>query len=67
MLHGANGANKDALASIDETCRRLSIHRATVYRLIEAGELEAVKIGAARRVRVSSIERVIERGTGEAA
>jgi excisionase family DNA binding protein len=42
-----------------ETETLLGISHATLYRLIRAGRLDAVKIGAATRITRDSIERLI--------
>lgn len=38
---------------IDEWCDEMSLSRATVYRLMNSGELRNVRIGKARRILVS--------------
>jgi excisionase family DNA binding protein len=47
------------LYSIAETERLLGISHATLYRLIRASRLDAVKIGATTRIPAASIERFI--------
>jgi excisionase family DNA binding protein len=49
--------------SIKETCRQTSLSRATVYEKIKQGELETVKVGGRRLVKVASVRRLV----GEAA
>jgi len=58
-----------ALLTVNETCRELSVCRATVYGLVRAGRLPVVKIGAATRIRRADVEALIERQLegGEAA
>jgi excisionase family DNA binding protein len=46
--------------SITKTIKILGLGRTTVYSLINSGELEAVKIGNRRLVKVESIRRLIE-------
>ena len=41
-----------ALLTVDETAEALRVSRATVYRLIDAGRLSAVRIGAGRRAHI---------------
>lgn len=57
------------LLTIPEACRRLSISRATFYRLIECGRLRTVPVspsGRSRRVASVDIEIYIERLRREA-
>jgi excisionase family DNA binding protein len=49
------------LYTVDETANSLSVGRTVVYQLLNARELESVKIGRARRVVHSSIEAYIEK------
>ena len=44
------------LLRIDDAAQRLSISRATVYRLIQRGELPIVRIGSAVRVRAIELD-----------
>lgn len=44
-----------ALATIAQTCKTLSISRATCGRWIEAGRLDVVKVGRSVRVKSASI------------
>jgi excisionase family DNA binding protein len=46
------------LYSPSETEKLLGISHATVYRLLRAGRLKSVKIGAVRRITAASIENV---------
>lgn len=43
------------MLTIPEVAQRLRVGRMTVYRLIAAGELERIKIGAAARVPETSL------------
>lgn len=45
--------------SVPEACDALSISRTVLYRLIAAGELETVKIGARTVVRATELERFL--------
>jgi excisionase family DNA binding protein len=47
------------LLTVMETAKILRIQRAKVYLLIESGSLQAVKIGAAWRVRRDSLEELV--------
>lgn len=44
------------LITINETMRRLSIGRSTVYRLINEGRLISVLIRGSRRIRLDSVD-----------
>ena len=50
------------LISISEAAKSLGLGRTTIYRLIKAGELESVRIGSRRLLKVESIRRIIEQG-----
>jgi len=63
-------AGPPMLLTIPEACRRLSISRATFYRLIDRGQLRTVPVspsGRSRRIPSSDIEAYIERLRLEAA
>lgn len=47
------------LYSPAETQQLLAVSHATIYRLLRAGKLTAVKIGGATRITASSIERLL--------
>jgi len=49
------------LLTVERTAQRLEIGRTKVYELIAAGELESIKIGAARRIPVEALHAYIER------
>ena len=49
------------LETVEDTARRLGVGRSTVYELLRSNELEAVKIGRARRVVIASSVRLVER------
>jgi len=55
------------LTTVSETARLLNVSRAKVFVMLQRGELESVKLGNMRRVRVASIKRLAETGTGRAA
>jgi excisionase family DNA binding protein len=44
------------LLKVTEAARRLSIGRTQMYKLINTGEIRAVRIGRSRRIRVSDLE-----------
>ena len=51
------------VVSPQTTAEMLDCSRAHVYRLLQAGELEAVKIGRSTRISVESIRRLATEGT----
>lgn len=51
---------------IPGACRMLGVRRSTVYNLINARELEAIKIGKRRLVLIDSIHRFIAAKAAEA-
>jgi excisionase family DNA binding protein len=57
----------DEALTITEVARRLSCSKRSVWRMIETGELRAVKISArVTRVRESEFERLLDRAGGAA-
>jgi excisionase family DNA binding protein len=50
-------SDQELLLRIDAAAERLSISRATLYRMIQRGELATVRIGSAVRVPVVALER----------
>jgi excisionase family DNA binding protein len=54
------------LLRIPEAAARLGLGRSTIYELIQAGDLPAVKIGRAVRVPASRLAAWVERQTAEA-
>ena len=47
--------------TIEEASDLLSLSRAQIYRLIDRGEIETIKIGKARRVTVRQLEAFLQR------
>lgn len=47
------------LYKVSTAMQKLEVCRATIYRLIERGELDKVKIGTTTRITAASIERLI--------
>ena len=41
--------------SVNEACRLVGLGRSTMYRLMDEGQVETVKIGSRRLVRVASL------------
>ena len=52
------------LLKVDDAARRLSVSRTVLYELMDAGEIDWVKVGRSRRVIKSSIGTYIERNRG---
>jgi excisionase family DNA binding protein len=48
--------------SVNEAARVLGIERATLYRLLRAGELESVRVGKRQKFRPEDIEAYLEQG-----
>jgi excisionase family DNA binding protein len=53
----AHTSDQELLLRIDTAAQRLSVSRATLYRLIRSGELPTVRIGSAVRVSTAALER----------
>ena len=47
------------LLRLDEAARALGVSRATLYRLIAAGRLRAVRVGRATRIPARELERFV--------
>lgn len=54
----SNPAEGQTLLKIPEAAARLGVSRATVYRLIEAGDLDTVTVKTARTVKTAGRARV---------
>ena len=50
-------SDQELLLRIDTAAQRLAVSRATLYRMIQRGELSVVHIGSAIRVPASALER----------
>ncbi|WP_305821334.1 helix-turn-helix domain-containing protein [Massilia brevitalea] len=50
---------EQALYKVTSAMKKLDVCRATIYRLLNRGQLEAVKIGSTTRITAASIERLI--------
>lgn len=53
-------SNPPPFATVNEVRATTRDSRATIYRRIKAGQLEAVKIGSSTRIRTSSLIRLLE-------
>jgi excisionase family DNA binding protein len=49
------------LASVKDAERYLGLSRATIYQLMEKGELRYAKIGRSRRIPWSALEQLVEK------
>lgn len=53
---GADDKQEKLCVSMDGAAEMMSVHRSTVKRLVDEGELPSVKIGKYRRIRVDAIK-----------
>lgn len=53
------------LLTVEEACRHLRVGRSTLYRLVAARQLRLTKVGGRTRLRVSELERFVDRHTRE--
>lgn len=51
-----------ALYRVSNAMKLLDVCRATIYRMVNRGELEVVKVGRATRITSSSLDRIINAG-----
>jgi len=56
-------SHRSALLTLREAAEYLRIDRATLYRLIRAGELTTVRVGKRQRLRPEEIDAYLERGS----
>ncbi len=50
-------SEQELLLRVDIAAERLAVSRATLYRMVQRGELPIVRIGSAVRIPVSALER----------
>lgn len=55
-LSGARGFGSDRLMTVAEVAATMRVSNMTVYRLIKAGDLAALRVGKNYRVRESDVE-----------
>jgi excisionase family DNA binding protein len=55
----------DLLLKPEAAAQALNIGRSKIYQLMEAGEIESVKIGRSRRISVKALEAFTEKLTRE--
>ena len=53
----APATDQELLLRIDAAADRLSISRATLYRMIQRGEIATIRIGSAVRIPVTALDR----------
>jgi excisionase family DNA binding protein len=58
-LSGARGFGSDHLMTVAEVAARMRVSNMTVYRLIKAGDLPALRVGKNYRVRESDVEKYL--------
>ena len=63
--HGVYGASTTApeLLTVNELRGVLKVSRGTVYKLVNRGELPAVRVGERLRFRPADVDRYLERGS----
>ncbi len=54
------GTGEKKLLTVEGAAEALSVHRSTVYELLNSGKLASVKIGRLRRVPVAALDAYIE-------
>ncbi len=59
----AKAAERKPLQKVAQTAEQLSVSRSKVYSLMDAGELEFVKLGKSRRIPQEAIDRLIVEST----
>jgi excisionase family DNA binding protein len=58
-LSGARGFGSDRLMTVAEVAATMRVSNMTVYRLIKAGDLPALRVGRSYRVRESDVEKYL--------
>lgn len=53
--------NQTILLTVADCCTRLQIGRTKFYALVNAGELQTIKIGSATRVTMASVQEFVAR------
>jgi len=56
--------NDERLLRLPEVADRLALSRTAIYRLMERGELQPIRIGGALRFPASAIDQLIEKWKG---
>jgi excisionase family DNA binding protein len=63
MSNGTSTLDLDTLLTITQARRKLNVSRATLYRLIEDGEINRTYVRGAPRIATKEVEAYIERRT----
>ena len=63
--HNAQGVSK-LLITVNEAAASLSVGRPKMWQLVMTGEVSSIKIGASRRIPVSSLENYIQHKLADA-
>jgi len=53
--------------TVPEACEALRLGRSKLYQLINAGDVETIKIGSSTRLKAESVRRLAESGTASEA
>ncbi len=61
QLPSTGGAPRGSLLTVADAAARLNVSAKTIRRLIQRGELRAIRIGRAIRIHPEDIERLIKR------
>lgn len=64
-IHPSSESGPPKLVTVPRAAELLAISERSAWRLVSTGQLQAVKLGRSTRVKVESIDRLIDRG-GEA-
>ena len=57
-------SSEDRLLTVREVAARMRVSNMTVYRLIQAGDLRATRVGRSYRLRQADIDSYLDRGIG---
>ena len=60
QIHDGAIARRPRVLTIDGAAETLSISRSGIYRLLDRGELKAVRIGSRRMISIESIDTLLE-------
>ena len=68
MAHTLRGAMPpdDRLLTVNEVAEVMRVSNMTIYRLIKAGELAAVRVGRSYRIRQGDVDTYLAKGTQSA-